>query len=112
MINYIRTFARTLALYLLVLVGLLFAAAANAAQFHAPNEGGGAMVVTDEPCVVGGRTIEGLHRAFSFIRTGESIEGCWAITGEDEVTIVWIMPDDTRVRQVYRASDFRKVTST
>lgn len=83
---------------------------AFAAQFHAPNKGGGAMVATDEPCVVDGEVIDGLHRAFSFIRTGESIEGCWALTGEDEVTIVWIMPDGSRHKQTYRATTFVKVT--
>lgn len=96
----------------LLLVVVYFAAAANAAQFHVPNEGGGAMVITDEPCVVEGENFENLRRAFSFVRTGESIEGCWVKIADDVVRILWIMPDGEVRPMNYPVSAFRKVTAT
>lgn len=83
-----------------------------AAQFAVPNAGGGSMVITDEPCVVEGTRYENLQRAYSFIPSGESIEGCWARTAEDEVTIIWLAPDGTQHPVTYPARAFRRLTST
>lgn len=85
--------------------------AAYAAQYQTPNAGGGAMVVTDEPCVVAGKNYENLRRAFSFIATGESIEGCWGRVSEEVIRIIWIGPDGEAVAQDYPIAAFRKVTA-
>lgn len=82
-------------------------------QYHLPNNAGGAIVVDDEAaCVVDGKTVEGLHRAFTFSSAGEQVEGCWGRTGEDEITIVWFAPDGRRFKASYSISDFKRVKLT
>ena len=75
---------------LVSLLLLLSAAAVNAEMIATlPNEAGGKIVITDQPCKHEGRTWDKLNRAYNYGSSGNSSEGCWAI--EDEVvTIVWI----------------------
>ena len=77
---------KTLVLLLLCLsVGV-----ANAEMIASlPNEAGGKIVITDQPCVHEGKNWPKLNRAYNYGTAGYSSEGCWAI--EDEVvTIVWL----------------------
>lgn len=87
-----------------------YGAEAFAAQYHVPNQGGGAMVVTGEPCVVGGEAIPNLKRAFSFVKSGEQIEGCWGRVSEDVIRIFWITPDGEVHAMEYPIGAFKKVT--
>jgi hypothetical protein len=53
-----------------------------------PNQGGGKIVLTDEPCKSGGKTFDKLNRAYNYTTSGYGSEGCFFV--EDEtVVVIW-----------------------
>lgn len=52
------------------------------------NKGGGRIVFTDEPCIVGKKNYEPLRRMYGYTKDGSSSDGCWAIEHE-MVVAVW-----------------------
>ena len=50
------------------------------------NQGGGKIVLTNEPCVVKGETFKGLSRSYAYIHSGAQQEGCFRL--EDETIVV------------------------
>jgi hypothetical protein len=53
-----------------------------------PNQAGGKIVLTDEPCVHQGKTYNGLNRAYNYGAQGYTTEGCYVV--EDEtVVVIW-----------------------
>lgn len=96
-----------MAKFLICAALLLVATAAEAATYTSPNKMGGEIVLTDRECSVGGRTINGLREAYSFMRDGTSIQGCWAVQ-DGYVHVRWQNPDGTGSTSVYRLDSFVK----
>jgi hypothetical protein len=67
-----------------------------------PNQAGGKIVLTDEPCKHGGKTYTNLNRAYNYGTAGYTSEGCWGV--EDETVIVYWIDSDQKMR--YPASAF------
>ena len=66
-----------------------------------PNQGGGKIVLTNEPCKVGDKNYLNLNRVYNYGSTGQTMEGCFKV--EDEtVVVVWV--DGTTFR--YPAENF------
>jgi hypothetical protein len=61
-----------------------------------PNKAGGKIVITDEPCVINGKSYKNLNRVYNYGSSGYSTEGCWTIEGE---TVVVVWEDDDKVRR-------------
>ena len=86
----------------LFLILAIVSGIAQADTWVMPNQGNGEIVITDQVC----KQEKALKFAYSWT---EKIyfEGCWGII-DNNVHIVWINPDGTRSRRVYRISDFTK----
>jgi hypothetical protein len=67
-----------------------------------PNQAGGKIVLTDEPCVHKGKTYGNLNRAYNYGSAGHTGDGCWGV--EDETVIVYWIDTDKKMR--YPASAF------
>ena len=67
-----------------------------------PNQAGGKIVLTDDPCIQNGKNYEKLNRAYNYGSAGYTSEGCWIV--EDEtVIVVWI---DTNQKMRYPITAF------
>jgi hypothetical protein len=53
-----------------------------------PNEGGGFIVLTDDPCKYEGTVYKKLNRLYSYTSRGTNAEGCYGIE-DDTVVAVW-----------------------
>jgi hypothetical protein len=53
-----------------------------------PNEGGGQVVLTDEPCKHEGRVYNKLNRLYTYTARGYTVEGCYAVE-DDTVVAIW-----------------------
>jgi hypothetical protein len=53
-----------------------------------PNEGGGFVVLTDDPCKHDGKVYKGLNRLYSYTSRGTNAEGCYGVE-DDTVVAVW-----------------------
>jgi hypothetical protein len=53
-----------------------------------PNEGGGFIVLTDDPCKHEGKVYKGLNRLYSYTSRGTNAEGCYGVE-DDTVVAVW-----------------------
>jgi hypothetical protein len=53
-----------------------------------PNEGGGLIVLTDDPCKHEGKVYKGLNRLYSYTAQGHNSEGCYAVE-DDTVVAIW-----------------------
>ena len=87
-----------------ILAALLLAFSINVqaeAIAQAQNEGGGAIVLTNEVCKAGGKTFSDLRRVYAYTGSGLTQEGCYML--EDEtVVVVWESGNKRR----YHASGF------
>ena len=54
----------------------------------APNQGNGKIVLTNELCEVNGKVYSKLSRAYNYISSGQSQEGCYYIE-HDMVVVIW-----------------------
>jgi hypothetical protein len=61
-----------------------------------PNQAGGKIVLTDDPCVHKGKNYDKLNRAYNYGSAGYTSEGCWGI--EDETVIVYWIDTDQKMR--------------
>ena len=61
-----------------------------------PNQAGGKIVLTDEPCVHRGKSYGNLNRAYNYGSAGYTSEGCWGV--EDETVIVYWIDTDQKMR--------------
>lgn len=89
----------------MVSLGLLLSVATNVkAETFAtlPNQGGGKIVLTDEPCIKNGRNYDKLNRSYFYTSSGVTGEGCWGFEGE---TIIVAWDDSDKVRR-YPAENF------
>ena len=68
-----------------------------------PNEGGGKIVLTDDPCKHEGKTYKGLNRIYSYTSKGLNAEGCYGIE-DDTVVVIWYT--DGVEKRRYPASSF------
>jgi hypothetical protein len=81
------------------------------------NQGGGKIVLTNEPCVAKGETYKGLSRAYGYIHSGAMQEGCFRLEGET-IVLAWNNGDFTSTTSRYgvntftMAKKFSKVTTT
>ena len=92
---------------LLAALALLVSINAHAESWAMPNEGGGEITLSSDACMAdGGKYANKLKKAYSWTNR-IYFEGCWGII-DNNVHIVWINPDGTRSRRVYRISDFTK----
>jgi uncharacterized protein YxeA len=53
-----------------------------------PNEGGGLIVLTDDPCKHEGKVYKGLNRLYSYTSQGYNSEGCYGVE-DDTVVAIW-----------------------
>lgn len=82
---------------LLFALGATLALSANAETLATmPNEAGGKIVLTDEPCKHNGKVFEKINRAYNYGASGTTGEGCWAV--EDETVIVYWIDTDRKSR--------------
>jgi hypothetical protein len=87
----------------MILVGFVQEVSAEAIA-TAPNQAGGKIVLTDEPCVHQGKRYNGLNRAYNYGTQGYTTEGCYVV--EDE-TVVVIWDDGTANSKMrYPAENF------
>ena len=54
-----------------------------------PNEGGGFIVLTDDPCKHEGKVYKGLNRLYAYTSQGHNSEGCYGVE-DDTVVAVWV----------------------
>jgi hypothetical protein len=79
----------------IVLLCPLLAQAAVVASM--PNQAGGKIVLTDEACVYRGKTYANLYKAFFYVNSGLTGDGCWTIEeGSESVTVIWHDGGDTK----------------
>lgn len=52
------------------------------------NKGGGRIVFTDEPCIIGKKNYEPLRRMYGYTKEGASQDGCWGVE-HDLVVAIW-----------------------
>lgn len=60
-----------------------------------PNQGGGFIVLTNDPCVVNNKNYEALNRFYSYTAKGFNVEGCFRVE-DDTIITVWQPDGDTR----------------
>jgi len=61
----------------------------------ADNNDGGKMVLTDEPCVIGGKTFSDAWQAYSFNSSGLVLPGCFNISLDgSSVKVIWADGDE------------------
>jgi hypothetical protein len=72
-------------LFILLLAPTLARADAIATM---PNEGGGFIVLTDDPCKHEGKVYKGLNRLYSYTARGNNFEGCYGVE-DDTVVAIW-----------------------
>jgi len=89
---------------IVVLILLLPTVAFGAAIATMPNNGGGKIVLTNEPCVHDKKTYEGLNRAYNYTAEGHTNEGCFHV--EDETVVVIWNTNDGVVKMRYPAENF------
>ena len=86
---------------------MLAAVPAVADTYTSPNQNGGEIVLTERDCTIGNRTVKGLREAYSFARSGTTVEGCWTVQ-DGYVHVRWRNPDGTGSTSVYRLDSFTK----
>lgn len=67
-----------------------------------PNQAGGKIVLTNDPCTHKGKTYGNLNRAYNYGSAGYTSEGCWGVE-DDTVLVYWI---DTDQKMRYPATAF------
>jgi hypothetical protein len=86
-----------------VLAAIFVAESAKAeAIAKSPNNGGGFIVLTNEPCVYKNKDYAPLKRAYSYTAKGYTFEGCFGIE-DDTVVTVWM---DSNEKRRYPLSGF------
>jgi hypothetical protein len=53
-----------------------------------PNQGGGKIIITDEPCVYNGQNYSLAKRIYNYVYSGASYEGCYEVNGEN-IQVIW-----------------------
>lgn len=69
-----------------------------------PNQAGGKIVLTDEPCVHQGKKYDGLNRVYNYGTVGYTTEGCYAV--EDETVVVIWNDGSANSKMRYPAENF------
>jgi hypothetical protein len=69
-----------------------------------PNQAGGKIVLTDEPCVHQGKKFDGLNRAYNYGAQGYTTEGCFVV--EDETVVVIWNDGSANSKMRYPAENF------
>ena len=67
-----------------------------------PNQAGGKIVLTDEPCIHAGKRYDTLYKSYFYTPEGTTGDGCWRLDDET-VIVVWI---DSNTTRRYPASSF------
>ena len=89
-----------------VLAAIFIAESARAeAIAKTPNNGGGFIVLTNEPCIYKGKDYSPLKRAYSYTARGYTFEGCFGV--EDE-TVITVWQDGNEQRR-YPVSNFELI---
>jgi hypothetical protein len=79
-----------------VLAAIFIAESARAeAIAKTPNNGGGFIVLTNEPCIYKKKDYAPLKRAYSYTSSGFTTEGCFGIEDETVITI-WMDANEQR----------------
>lgn len=60
-----------------------------------PNQAGGKIVLTDEPCIHAGKRYDTLYKSYFYTTEGATGDGCWRLDDET-VIVVWIDSNTTR----------------
>jgi hypothetical protein len=69
---------------------------------YMPNNTGGKIVITNEPCTKGKKTYEGLFRLYTYSPNGDTSEGCFAFE-KDTIRVFW---PDAQKEYRYELSGF------
>jgi hypothetical protein len=80
----------------MVLIGFIQEVKA-AAVATMPNEGGGQVVLTDEPCKHEGKVYSQLNRVYTYTARGYTVEGCYAVE-DDTVVAIWHTTNAEKMR--------------
>jgi hypothetical protein len=88
--------------YLIVLLVTLSVNVQAAGIARTPNNGGGFIVLTDEPCIYKNKDYAPLKRAYSYIAKGNTYEACYGVE-DDTVLVIYV--DDKEQRR-YPLSGF------
>ena len=67
-----------------------------------PNQAGGKIVLTDEPCNYAGKNYPSLYKSYFYTPEGTTGDGCWRLDDET-VVVVWI---DSNTTRRYPAANF------
>jgi hypothetical protein len=70
-----------------------------------PNNGGGFIVLTNEPCIYKKKDYAPLKRAYSYTARGYTFEGCFGIE-DDTVITVWM---DSNEQRRYPVANFELI---
>ena len=76
----------------------------KAQVFVMPNQGGGEITLTSRPCVINGKTIEGVKEAYTWSNSTAYAKACWAVV-DGAVHVLYL---DSNKRMVYPIEDFRQ----
>jgi hypothetical protein len=60
-----------------------------------PNQAGGKIVLTDEPCIHNGKNYAPLLKSYFYTPEGLNGDGCWRLDDET-IVVVWIDSNTTR----------------
>lgn len=60
-----------------------------------PNQAGGKIVLTDEPCNYAGKNYPSLYKSYFYTPEGTTGDGCWRLDDET-VVVVWVDSNTTR----------------
>lgn len=90
-----------------VLMALILAGCATKGKTEIlvmPNKGGGEVVITARPCVINGKTVEGVREAYTWTPSTAYQKACWAIV-DGMVHVLYL---ESRERRVYPMDAFRE----
>lgn len=90
----------------LALILLMFATPAFAESWFLKNEGNGEIVITSDVCKADGGKWSSLKHAYAWTDKLYQ-EGCWLMI-DGNIQIIWVNPDNSRTRRVYRTENFMK----
>ena len=69
-----------------------------------PNQAGGKIVLTDDPCKHNGKVYEHLNRAYNYGTQGHTTEGCFDV--EDETVVVFWFDNSANPKMRYPIENF------
>lgn len=79
-----------------VVLALLVSKNANSKEIaSAPNNAGGRIVLTDNPCVLGNKTYRNLNAAYLYSSSGSTLNGCFQVE-DDLIHVIWFDNSESR----------------